>query len=92
VTQLLPFAVLCYYLASHAAGRPGRITVIGCLAAAELLIASTSTGLLPWQTAKLAQVYGAFVWAHLILLAALLVVLRPSRSPVRLADAGKFLH
>jgi hypothetical protein len=81
VTQLLPFAVLCYYLAVCAPGRTLRAFLITCLAAATLLIASTSTGLLPWETAKLSQTYGAFVWAHLILLAALLVVLRlPERS------------
>jgi hypothetical protein len=81
VTQVLPFAVLCYYLAVRKPGRKLRVYLIASLAGVTLLIASTSTGLLPWETAKLSQTYGAFVWAHLILLAALLVVLRlPERS------------
>jgi hypothetical protein len=37
---------------------------------------TTSTGILPDRTAKLAQVYGAWVWANLLLIAALVVVLR----------------
>jgi hypothetical protein len=76
VTQVIPFAVICYYLAVGDPGRGLRVYFIGSLVAVTLLIAGTSTGLLPWETAKLAQVYGAFVWAHLILAAALLVILR----------------
>jgi hypothetical protein len=75
VTQVLPFAVLCYYLATQALGRWERLALIGSLVLVTVLIASTSTGLLPWETAKLAQVYGAFVWAHLILLTTLLMIL-----------------
>jgi hypothetical protein len=88
VTQVLSFAVLCYSLAVHARGRLSRMFLIGSLAAGTLLIASTSTGLLPWETAKLAQVYGAFVWAHLILLAALVVILRSREKEFALTERG----
>ena len=82
VTLLLPFAVLCYYLAT---GRPGwkvGAYLIGTLAAVELLMALTSTSLFERELAKAAQVYGAYVWAYLLLLAALIVVLRqPGDQP-----------
>jgi len=76
VTQVLPFAVLCYWLA---VGRPSpvlRNLVIASLALATLLIATTSTGLLGIEVGKQAQVYGAFTLANLVLLAALLLILR----------------
>jgi alpha-1,2-mannosyltransferase len=85
VVLLLPFSVLCYYLA---VGRPGkglRWYLIGSLVAVVLLMTSTSTGMSGQdhsrtsgldRLAELAQVYGAFVWCYLILLAALVVVLR----------------
>jgi hypothetical protein len=67
VTLLLPFATIIYYLATQPATRKLRWFLIGMLSAATLLMASTSTsGLFAWwdQCAKLAQVYGAYVWAH----------------------------
>jgi len=78
VTLLVPFCVLSYYLA---AGQPGPRTkrfVIAMLVAAALLMAATSTGLSTSleRGGKLAQVYGAYVWANLALAAALAVVLR----------------
>ncbi len=86
VTLVLPFAVLCYYLATRTMGRWTRWGLVGCLAAATLLMASTSSGFfaddsaragdVADQFAKQAQVYGAYVWAFLILAAALVVVLR----------------
>jgi hypothetical protein len=92
VTLVLPFAVLGYYLAACRPGRWLRGYLIGSLAAAALLMLATSTGWLserggpaavrpedfdPWDRfGKMAQVYGAYVWACLILLAALVVLLR----------------
>ncbi len=86
VTLVLPFAVLCYYLATRAMSRWTRWGLVGCLAAVTLLMASTSSGLfaddsaragdVADQFAKQAQVYGAYVWAFLLLAAALVVVLR----------------
>jgi alpha-1,2-mannosyltransferase len=88
VTLILPFAVICYCLATAKYGATMRCFLIGCLAAATLLIGSTSTiaaakeGTSHWvqfwdHFGKSAQVYGAFVWAYLVLLAALVVLLRP---------------
>ena len=69
VTLMLPFAVICYYVAACA------------LVAATLLIESTSTSLLDKDFAKTAQTYGVYVWAHLALMAALVVLLRqPERE------------
>jgi hypothetical protein len=79
--------VICYRLATGDHGAKLRSLLIGILAGATLLIASTSTiaaakeGTSHWvqfwdHLGKSAQVYGAFVWAHLLLLAALVVLLR----------------
>jgi hypothetical protein len=101
VVLLLPFSVLCYYLA---VGRPGvrlRWYLIGSLVAVVLLMTSTSTGISSQdhtrttgldRLAELAQVYGAFVWCYLILLAALVVVLRtdrPGRATLRVPGAAE---
>ncbi len=88
VTLLLPFAVLSYYLAACPASRLLRGYLITSLAAVVLLMASTSTSLLePLDgAAKLAQVYGAYVWAYLILVAALVVLLRGAQDRQLAAD------
>jgi hypothetical protein len=91
VTLVLPFAVLCYYLFVCQPGQGLQTYLIGSLVAVLLLMASTSTGLLPANAAKLAQVYGAYVWANLILLSALIVLLRvdaasTQRRPCSAAD------
>jgi hypothetical protein len=77
VTLLLPFAVLAYCWSAHVVHGGLRWYVIGSLAAAALLMTLTSTGVFDKQDrlGKLAQVYGAYVWAHLILLACLCVLL-----------------
>jgi alpha-1,2-mannosyltransferase len=82
VTLLLPFAVLTYVWSAHVARRGLRWYVIATVAAAALLIALTSTGLFDKQDrlGKLAQVYGAYVWAHLSLLACLVVLLRRNQG------------
>jgi hypothetical protein len=84
VTLLLPFAVLSYYLATCQTRLFLRGYLIGSLAAVLALMASTgTTGLLDAldEAAKRAQVYGAYTWAHLILVAALIVILRRSVVP-----------
>jgi hypothetical protein len=74
VTLVLPFAVLSYYLLACKAS-PGLLALVaGGLVAVQLLMATTSTSLA--ETAKLAQVYGGFVWAYLVLVGALVVLLR----------------
>ncbi len=77
VTLLLPFAVLVYHLACVPSTRARRVRLGGLLTAAVLLMLSTITGMGASWTAfgKLAEVYGAYVWACLLLVAALVVVL-----------------
>lgn len=75
VTLMLPYAVLCYALATQQSDRSFRKFIIAVLVAAQVCITATSTGLLPDAWAKLAQVYGAFTWAFIILVAALAVCL-----------------
>ena len=73
VTLLLPFAVMCYGLAVGGSRSRLRAWLAGTVVAAQVLMTSTSTGLLPDEWAKLGQVYGAFTWAFLLLVAALFV-------------------
>ncbi len=98
VTLIVPFAVVCYCLA---ACKPGRVLggyLVASLALATVLIATTSTGLTDEKVgekgaanlfAKQAQVYGAFVLADLVLLAALAVLLR--RQPLAAGEGAPVL-
>jgi hypothetical protein len=87
VTMLLPSALLCYYLAAFKPSAGWRGFLIGSMAAATILMASTSTSL--WDLfgnrlgAKMAQVYGGYVWAELVLLAAVLALLVKHRGDGR---------
>jgi len=78
VTLLLPFSVLAYYLSACRPGPAMRTYLIATLGLVVLLM--TATGSLPVgpleRASRLAQVYGAYVWAYLLLLAALVVLLR----------------
>jgi hypothetical protein len=76
VTLLVPFAVLSYHLVLLWTRKGLRTYLIGSLAAVVLLMTSTSISLLGRDGGKLAQVYGAYVFAFFVLLAALAVVLR----------------
>ena len=87
VTLLVPVAVLFYGLGALKLEGRCRGWLVGCLVAATLLMASTSTGLLPDDWAKLAQVYGAYVWMFIVLIAGLAVLLRDQRANV--AAAGQ---
>lgn len=80
VTLLLPLGVLCYCLATHWQRAGWRWYLIGTLVLAQLFMAATSTSL--WEKflgyrlgAKLAQVYGTYVWAYVIFLTALVTLL-----------------
>jgi hypothetical protein len=85
VPLMLPFAVILYYLSTHPNGPGMRSYLIGSLVLAVVLMATTSTTLLE-RAAKEAQVYGAYVWANLLLVAALSVMLRANYVPRPLAD------
>jgi hypothetical protein len=87
VTLLLPCAVIIYYLAVERPRPRLRWFLIGILSAVTFLIASTSTnGLFAWwdHGAKLAQVYGAYVWAYGLLILGLVVLLRGEASKAKL--------
>jgi hypothetical protein len=91
VTLALPFAVLCYFLATQHAGPILRAYLVATLTAATLLIASTSNGLLPRHWAEETQVYGAYVLANLVLTAGLAVLLKqgkPSAEASQLPSVG----
>jgi hypothetical protein len=66
VTLLLPFAVLSYQLAMTRSVRL-RVSIASILAVSFGLMAATSTGLLPDEWAKLAQVYGAYTISFFLL-------------------------
>jgi alpha-1,2-mannosyltransferase len=78
----LPFAVVAYYLSACRPGVRLRAYLFGTLAAVVLLMTTTSTGLVEEleRAAKLAQAYGAYVWAYLLLAAALVVLLKTPRA------------
>jgi alpha-1,2-mannosyltransferase len=78
VTLLLPFTVLAYYLSAWARDRKMKVFLGGTLTCVALLMAATSTGVTEGhdRPGKLAQVYGAYVWAFFLLTMALVVVLR----------------
>jgi alpha-1,2-mannosyltransferase len=84
VTLLLPFAVLCYSVSALRWTRRQRWYLIGTLVMAFGLITLTgTTGLSQRQDrlGDLAQVFGAYVWSFLLLLAAMLVLLGASFKP-----------
>jgi alpha-1,2-mannosyltransferase len=76
VTFLLPFTVLAYCLSAHWP-RNNRL-IIGALGGVFLLMLTTSTGLGDRQErfGKLAQTYGAYVAAYVVMLTALVMLLR----------------
>ena len=103
VTMVGPFAVLSYYLAVVRPGRAIQATLIGLLSVALILMASTNTSLFAHVDAKMAEVYGAYLWAILLLaLAMVLMLLRGDSRVTPLAktdlvsdnerDGAKILH
>lgn len=82
VLLVLPVAVLCYLIATGHMSKGLRVYLASTLVLVGLLMSSTSTGLLmPWENlAKMAEVYGAYVWANLLLLIALIIVLCRSET------------
>jgi alpha-1,2-mannosyltransferase len=87
VTMVGPFAVLSYYLAVVRPGRTVQATLIGLLAVALILMASTNTSLFAHVDAKMAEVYGAYLWAILLLALAMVVMLL--RGDRRVAPLAK---
>jgi hypothetical protein len=89
VMFLVPIAVICYYLCTYRAAWTLRAFLVGSLVAVEGLMATTSTLKVSerWDHfAKLSQVYGAYLWACILLGCALVVLLRqpePEACPSR---------
>jgi alpha-1,2-mannosyltransferase len=81
VTFLFPFTVLAYCLSAHWP-RNNRL-IIGALGGVFLLMLTTSTGLGDRQGrfGKLAQTYGAYVAAYVVMLTALVMLLRRREAP-----------
>jgi hypothetical protein len=85
VTLLLPFAVIAYGLATPSSNAT-RWLLAAILAAIGLLMLATSTGVYDHQSeahdriGKLAQVYGAYVWVFLLLIAGVCFVIPKIRS------------
>ena len=86
VTLLLPFGVIAYCLSAPCFSRGTRWYLGATLVLAALLMFSTSTGIFDQsidvhdRIGKLAQVYGAYVWAFLLLVGAMFVILRKCPS------------
>jgi hypothetical protein len=87
VTLVLPFGVLGYVVSGCC--RPTlRVGLIVSAIAAEAALATTSTGMLPEEWAKLAQVYGAYTWAFIVLALAMISILCDGSA----AAAGSAAH
>jgi alpha-1,2-mannosyltransferase len=92
VTLLVPFTALAYRLSAFGPHR--RKMLIAALLFVLVLMASTSTGIVDRQDrfGKLAQTYGAYAWANLLLLAVLVALLRTRFADVvpasRLVEMG----
>jgi hypothetical protein len=86
VTLMLPFAVLTYYLATCRPGPILRAYLTASLVAVTGMMLLTGTPGLRGldEVAKKAEIYGAYVWAYLVLAAALVTLLRTAE---RLEDA-----
>jgi hypothetical protein len=93
VTLVLPFAVLCYYLGACRPGRARRAYLLISLGLAAGLTLVTGLGPAKDGAAaslgKQAQLYGAYVWAYLVLLAALVVLLRGPGAPAPAAEVAE---
>ena len=70
VTLMLPFAVLVYAVVVQPLSRWVRVGVIAAVTAALALMLSAS-GVQTTRMADLAQVYGVYTWAFLLILGAL---------------------
>ncbi len=80
VTMAIPFAVLCARItAADSRGRM-RSYLVGTLVVVVMLMTLTSTGLTSDHSrlGKLGQVYGAYLWASILMLVGLFVVLGDS--------------
>jgi alpha-1,2-mannosyltransferase len=82
VTLAMPFAVLSYALATMSLSRGVKAALIAALAAATGLMLSAS-GLTGSRGSEIAQIYGVYLWALLVLLTALIVLLAGNQGERR---------
>jgi alpha-1,2-mannosyltransferase len=87
VTLALPFAVLAYVLATRPLSKSIRAGLIASLVVSMGLMLSAS-GMLNTRSADLAQVYGVYLWAFLILLGALVGCRLVAATPQASVAAG----
>ena len=89
VTLLLPFSVIAYGLSVDIFSRSLHWYLGITMALISVLMLSTSTGVFDSHVeaaeriGKLSQVYGAYVWAFLLLLASMFVIFRSARVPLK---------
>ncbi len=79
VSLVLPLAVLAYRLADGRVPARGRRAIVAALATAWLLMTLTGTGLFGSaldHVARIFEVYGTYVWAYVVLAAAVVCLLR----------------
>lgn len=98
VTLILPFAVLIWGLCRLPLHRRARLGLVALLVISMGLLlipglgSSGKSRLEVWKNpdfAKLAQVYGAYTWAFLLLAAGLVFLLKQPLDPVRAGDVGE---
>ncbi len=88
VTLLLPFATMSYALSARTVSRRCRWLIGGALVAVVLLMTLTTHGLFAAQEriSDVAQVYGVYVMAFVLLAGCLFVMLRQKDNPSRLGQ------
>jgi 4-amino-4-deoxy-L-arabinose transferase-like glycosyltransferase len=97
VTLVLPYAYLVYRMGFSTLRKEQRRVLAGALALSALLMASTSSEIgglfLDGQGHKLAQGYGMFLWAGVVLyVATAWLVLRETRQPAEPAEPAPSLE
>lgn len=88
VTLMLPFGVLAYVSATQTRTMFARI-MLGALLVTVIALMLTASGMLPERAADLAMVYGPYLWAFLLLVAALATVLWRFRAPAAPSPSGR---
>jgi hypothetical protein len=78
VVLVVPLAVIVYGLAGVPLAARPRLWVCVALAAAVVLTFTSTLG----SPGELAEVYGVHLWAHLLLLGALVILLRNAPNPI----------
>jgi alpha-1,2-mannosyltransferase len=83
VTLILPIGVILHQAIQAPSGSLTRRLLLSSLAVSTLLMLSTSSGIFPGQErfAKLAEVYGAYLWMFLLLAGTQFALLKKRAAP-----------